>query len=80
MLDVAQPFELMPNPFCCTEFLRVVHHHKRLIFITSQIFMLRSTREGKSDFTFFYICSFDVVVVNVVVVDVERIAFRRNYC
>jgi hypothetical protein len=34
MLDAAQPFELMPNPFCCTGFLRVEHHHKRLIWFT----------------------------------------------
>lgn len=31
-LDVVQPFELMPNPFYCREFLRAAHHHKRLIF------------------------------------------------
>ena len=37
MLDVVQPFELMLNPFCCTGFLRVVHHHKRLIFITYDV-------------------------------------------
>jgi hypothetical protein len=30
MLDVVLPFELMLNPFCCREFLRVEHHHKRL--------------------------------------------------
>lgn len=30
MLDVVQPFESMLSPFCCIEFLRVVHHHRRL--------------------------------------------------
>lgn len=33
MLDVALPFESMLNPSCCTGFSRVVHRHKRLIFI-----------------------------------------------
>lgn len=33
--DAVQPFELMLNPSCCTGFLRVVHHHKRLIFMNT---------------------------------------------
>jgi hypothetical protein len=42
MLDEAQPFELMLNPFCCTVFLRVAHHHKRLVFVLEKkLFSIR---------------------------------------
>lgn len=39
-LDVAPPFESMLNPFCCRGFLRVVHHHKRLMFLCRFLFFI----------------------------------------
>jgi hypothetical protein len=38
MLDVAQPFELMTNPFYCRGFSRVEHHRKPLDIYHTQFY------------------------------------------